>query len=230
MAFIVIPTHNEEKTIIPLVTALRLKGHQVLVVDGGSVDNTVSSAMWADAIIDLYGTPNYRDQMLEGWRAALRMGADRIVQMDAGGSHNPDDLDKLLAVDADLVIGSRFMPGGSHKGNPIRSIQSRLAAFMLNFARHTHYTDWTSGYRVWKASALQKMNMEPHWWITHGHAWQIEVLFEAGERYISVKEAPIQYRASHSYMKLRDQFDAFGLWLRIFFTGPEYNQNGRRYQ
>ena len=226
MVVVVIPTLNEEETIGTLALAVRLMGYKVVVVDGGSTDRTMERAVQAGATVFQYKR-GYREQMTAGWALALALGADRIVQMDAGGSHTPDDLWHLLQSDADLVIGSRFMFGSAYIGKPLRALGSRFAALMLNFARHSHYSDWTSGFRVWRREALEKIVTQT--WLTEGHAWQIEVLFECGERGLTVEERPILYEAGRSYMKLRDVFDAIGVWIRVFFTGPARDANGRRY-
>ena len=226
MVVVVIPTLNEEESIYSITLVPRLMGYKVIVVDGGSTDRTRKWASAAGATV--FGSmPGYREQMTAGWKHALAMGADRIVQMDAGWSHTPDDIGHLLDVDADLVIGSRFMFGSAYIGKPLRALGSRFAALMLNFARHSHYSDWTSGFRVWRREALEKIVTQT--WLTEGHAWQIEVLFEAGEKGLTVEERPILYEAGRSYMKFRDVFDAIGVWIRIFFTGPARDANGRRY-
>jgi len=226
MVVVVIPTLNEEETIGTLALVIRLSGYKAVVIDGGSTDRTVERALQAKATVLPYKR-GYREQMTAGWKFALALGADRIVQMDAGGSHSPDDLWHMLQSDADLVIGSRFMFGSAYLGKPLRALGSRFAAFMLNFARHSHYTDWTSGFRVWKREALEKVTRQV--WLTKGHAWQMEVLFEAGEKGLTVGEVPILYEAGRSYMGLRDVFDAIGVWIWVFFAGPARDANGRRY-
>ncbi len=197
MIVTVITARDEAATIGELVRALRDGiARAVIVVDAGSTDDTVARAAEAGAIT-LRGPGGIGPNLTHGWREALAMGATRILQIDAGGSHDPLDARGLLAVEADLVIGSRFRPGGAYRGRLWRAALSRGAALALNLAQAgAHHTDWTSGYRVLSARAARYLAGVSYACTMHG--WQIEVLARAGEAGLRIAEAPIRYTAGAS--------------------------------
>jgi dolichol-phosphate mannosyltransferase len=149
-----------------------------------------------------------------GWRHALEGGATRIVQIDAGGSHDPADIPTLLSSTADLVVGSRFCPGGRHVGNPRRALLSRVAAGACSFAQTgARYADWTSGYRVLSARCARYLLSVPYRATMHG--WQIETLARAGEAGFSIEERPITYTAGRSSLNRAVAWEAFLVWNDI---------------
>ena len=219
----VITAHNEQDTIGELVTALRGLGLYVVVVNDGSDDDTSLVADMAGAnVIDHPSRHGIGKSLVDAWNRALMLSADRVVQLDAGGSHDPQDARRMLDAlkDADMVIGSRFMRSfeegrGLYIGRPGRALASRFAAKMLNFAAHTHFTDWTSGYRAFNRKALLKLTRVNYW--EDMHPWQIEVLGAALHGKLKVKEIPITYVAGRPILRLNTLDGAFMEWLRLFF-------------
>ena len=124
----IITTRNEEDTIGPLVTALK-SHYDVLVIDDASEDDTYNVALNAGAMArpHLLRT-GIGPSLMEGWRWALGRGADSIVQLDAGGSHDPAEAGRLVSAlqDFDMVIGSRFLPGSGYIGNVKRAALTPL--------------------------------------------------------------------------------------------------------
>lgn len=219
MDIAVITTRNEEDTIAPLVRSLRARGLRAVVVDEYSEDDTVRRALTAGATIVMppEGVRGIGPSLLEGWKKALAMGATRIVQVDAGGSHDPADVAGLLeaAETAEVVIGSRFCPGARHTGNRKRALFSRLAALACNLAQPgARHSDWTSGYRVFSADAARRLLAQRY--TARQHGWQIQVLAHAGALGLRIAEVPIRYRAGRSSFNRRVAWEAFMVWWDMF--------------
>jgi len=212
--FAVITAKNEAATIYGLVDALIKSGLNVIVVSDGSTDDTGFIASDAGAhVIWQYPSKGIGASLQAAWHVALDKGADRIIQLDAGGSHDPGEACFLLSYldRCDIVIGSRFMVGSEYNGRKWRAFASRLAARLMNFAGHTHFTDWTSGYRAFNRSSL--FTLADHHYHQTMHAWQMEVLTYAIEKDFRVIEAPITYTAGRSSLRLKTVSDAILEWL-----------------
>jgi dolichol-phosphate mannosyltransferase len=159
---------------------------------------------------------------MEGWRMALDSGAAIVVQIDAGGSHDPVDAGKLMAYignpkfgDGDMVIGSRFCPGARYIGNRKRALLSRLAAHMCNVRQvQPRFTDWTSGYRAFNRHALEHL-LDFGIYRTTMHSWQIETLRNAIDLDLHIVEVPITYHAGRSSFNRRIAKDALRVWATI---------------
>lgn len=218
----VITTLNEEQTIGDLVRALVEQDLRVLVVDDGSTDKTVAEALSAHATVLATGPrAGIGPALMKGWRRALYYGARRIVQIDAGGSHNPLAARQMLAIqdatDAAIVVGSRFVCGSLYKGeaSPLRPFLSRAAAVACNLATGANYADWTSGYRVFKRDAALRL-LQKHY-NARMHGWQIEVLAQANAMGMRIVEWPIEYTAGRSSFNWRVAHEASNSWLHVFF-------------
>lgn len=212
---VVIPARNERETIGGLVSAARMFA-PVLVMDDGSSDGT-------GEIAREQGTKVIRHEVgrgigptvMEGLRLAVSMGAERVVVMDAGGSHDPRQIGSLLARQADLVIGSRFCAGGRYRGGQRwRRIASRWYARSCSLAqRGKLLSDWTSGYRVYSAAAIAALGKHP--FEARMHGWQAEALARIREAGLSVVEAPITYVAGRSSARMSTVIELIGVWLQI---------------
>jgi len=224
----IITTRNEAATIGALVRAL-LPRYQVIVIDDASEDDTYNVALNAGAE-EWWPHPirmGIGPSLMEGWRWALVRGANSVVQLDAGGSHDPAEAGALLerltlepvhhrrfSTDFDMVIGSRFLPGSRYIGNRKRAFMSRLAAHMCNNRQvNPRFTDWTSGYRAFNRKALTAL-LEASYTTTM-HSWQIEVLREAIRMDLRIGEVPITYRAGRSSFNRAIARDAVGVWRTL---------------
>lgn len=217
---ICITTFNEAETIGPLVRRFVRVGWSVCVSDGGSTDGTCAAALDAGATVLIgNGKEGIGPCLMRAWRYALDNGYLGVVQIDAGGSHNPDDVLPIIlaAANADIVIGSRFIKGAVYdntNGVWSRPLLSRLAAKLMNFAQMgAHYSDWTSGYRYFSAEALRKLL--PKRYHTDMHTWQIEVLAHAGEMGFKIVEVPISYTAGRSSFNRKIAHEAVMTWLHV---------------
>lgn len=223
---VVLPTYNEAGTIGEVLRRSRaaLAEAQILVVDDGSPDGT---ADLADAVAaELGGIDVMRrkaraglgDAYRAGFAWGMERGAEVLVQMDSDLSHDPDVLPDLVAAldDHDMVIGSRYVPGGSipawgwhrrllSKGGNVYS--SRLLGLAIK--------DMTSGYRAYRRSVLELIDLDSlH---ADGYGFQIEVVFRAAQAGARIAEVPICFvdrQAGVSKMTTSIITEALGLVTR----------------
>ena len=197
---VVIPTYDEKDNVEPMARALlAVDGSlEILFVDDNSPDGT------GDVIERLAGKDPrifclHRERKeglakayLAGFRRAIELGADRIVQMDCDFSHNPGDVPRLLAEDADLVIGSRYVKGGATPGWPFkRRLISRLGGIFIRAVTGMPLRDPTGGFKCWKVSALKAMEYDTV--ESAGYSFQLEMNHRAWKTALSIKELPITF-------------------------------------
>ena len=127
-----------------------------------------------------------------GFRAALEGGAEKVVQMDCDFSHDPKDVPRLLAADADLVIGSRYVPGGATPGWPFkRRLVSRAGGVFIRVVTGMPLRDPTGGFKCWKAATLRKIDFETV--ASKGYSFQLEMNHRAWKAGCSIREIPISF-------------------------------------
>lgn len=191
----VITTKNEASSILSVIGRLEPYADHVIVVDEESTDRTRELALDAGAEVHRwYG--GIGPCLIEGWKWARQYRPANVIQIDAGGSHDPEDLDLLLASNADVVVGSRFVQGGVHTGPLWRRWGSQLyGAFWAN-NHGCAIRDWTSGYRVFSLDAINYLADCPYTATMHG--WQAEVLSYAYRAGFDIEEVPIRYHAGRS--------------------------------
>lgn len=208
-----VTTRNEKSTIIDLVHSLHQYVNRVVVVDADSSDGTAVLARAAGAtVIQLPTKLAIGPSLMIAWQHALE--AERVVQIDAGGSHDPQDIPTLLKETSDIVIGSRFTEGGRyHGGRAWRSAGSRVAAHLCSVATGVTIADWTSGFRVFDQKAIRFLARQTYQAKMHG--WQIEVLGKALNQGLTVTEAPITYTAGRSSFNLSTVREVYSTWLRL---------------
>ena len=198
---VVIPTYNEALTITKTVSeVLRTEPSvSILVVDDNSPDGTskiVSELATKQPRIALLERPS-KDGLGLAYLAGFQWGFDNgfefIVEMDADGSHRAIDLSKLLqlAPKSDLVIGSRWVSGGEVLNWPShRRLISRFGNSYAKFMLGTNISDMTSGFRVYRATFLQKLVATEV--SSHGYSFQVELAFRASKMGV-VLEEPITF-------------------------------------
>lgn len=221
---VVVPTHNEADNIAELLERVRanVPDADVLVIDDASTDETrtiVGSRAAADPRVRLLERNEKRglgDAYLHAFRLGIAEGYEALVEIDADLSHDPAVLPTMLDVAArgiELVIGSRYVPGGSVVGWPRRRTWlsrwgNRYAAIMLGLA----VNDATAGYRVYRAEALQRIGLDGV--RSEGYGFQVEMTYRIVRAGLGVVEIPIVFRdrvAGASKMHRSIVIEAFAL-------------------
>jgi dolichol-phosphate mannosyltransferase len=205
--WLVLPTYNEAENLEPMVRAVlpHLAGGDmtatILVVDDASPDGTGAIADRLAAELPQLRVlhRNAKDGLgrayLAGFAAALEGGADLILQMDCDFSHDPADVPRLIAAAgaADVVIGSRYVPGGGVENWALRRrIQSRGGCIYARVILGVPVRDLTGGFKCWRREALEAVDFDGV--DAHGYGFQIEMTYRAIQAGLSVAEVPIVFR------------------------------------
>jgi dolichol-phosphate mannosyltransferase len=200
---VIIPTYNERENIAAIVARVRAATPDVdvLVVDDNSPDGTgrVADDLAASdsAVFVLHRTG--KTGLGSAYGAAFRWGLERdyarLVEMDADGSHQPEQLPALLSAadaGADVVLGSRWIPGGGVENWPAyRELLSRGGSAYSRIVLGLPQRDVTGGYRVLTAHALSSIRLEDvH---SQGYGFQVDLLFHAARAELTIVEVPITF-------------------------------------
>jgi dolichol-phosphate mannosyltransferase len=215
---IVIPTYNEKDN-LPILAAellaLPVEDLQILVVDDNSPDGTgaLADGMAAqDSRIHVMHRPGKQGlgtAYIQGFRQAMTLGADQIVQMDADFSHQPKYIPAMLAAlqSCDVVVGSRYTKGGSvdERWSLWRKLLSLWAnVIWVKAILNTPIRDATGGYRAWKRATLLGMDLGRV--RSNGYVFQVEMTYIAARQGYQFCEIPIYFpdrRYGTSKMGLR---------------------------
>ncbi len=199
---VLIPTYNERENLPRIVARVRaaVPAVDILVLDDNSPDGTGAVAddlAGSDPqvhVLHRAGKKGLGAAYLAGFALALERGYDAAVEMDADGSHQPEQLPTLLeaAEQSDLVIGSRWVRGGSVVNWPmsrrVLSVGGNVyVRVMLGMSVH----DATGGYRVYRASALRRMDL--HLVESQGYGFQVDMTWRAVKAGLTVVEVPIEF-------------------------------------
>jgi dolichol-phosphate mannosyltransferase len=199
---VIIPTYNERANLPVLVEGLMKHAFvRVLVVDDNSPDGTGDLAeelgrTYDGRVLVLRRTTNrgFGRSYIDGMRRALSMPVDLICQMDADLSHDPAQLPSLVAAAQthDVVIGSRYVPGGRIVNWPKRRhVLSRFANTYIRTVTRLSAHDCTSGYRCWRRTALAGLPLDQ--FFSEGYSFLVEMLFVAQRRGCTIGEVPITF-------------------------------------
>jgi len=203
---VIIPTYNESENIIALLSRLNRVRNElssrynidILIVDDNSPDKTVDAARSINidniSILSRSIKGGIGPAYLAGFNLGLRNNYQYFVQMDADLSHMPEQLEKLLSESSSksLVIGTRWMPGGSVVNWPFhRRLISKLGTKYASFVLNLRYKDLTSGYRVVPRQLLEILNLNSI--ETKGYGFQIEVALKAHDAGFEIKQVPITF-------------------------------------
>jgi len=198
----VVPTYNEAANLPWVVGRLRAAepAVDVLVVDDNSPDGTgaladeLAAADPAVHVLHRAGKGGLGAAYLAGFAWALEAGYDVVGEMDADGSHQPEQLHRLLdaLLDADLVIGSRWVPGGSVVNWPLRrEALSRGGNLYVRLLLGIGIRDATAGFRVFRRSALEKIDLASV--ESTGYVFQTDLVTRCLRAGLTVREVPIEF-------------------------------------
>lgn len=198
----VVPTYNEADNIAWIVGRLRAAqpALDVLVVDDGSPDGTGDIADGLAAadpqvhVLHRTSKGGLGAAYLAGFAWALERGYDVVGEMDADGSHQPEQLHRLLTglLDADLVIGSRWIPGGSVVNWPWeREVLSRGGNLYVRLLLGIKVRDATAGYRLFRRTTLEKLQLESV--RSTGYVFQTDLVTRTLRAGLTVREVPIEF-------------------------------------
>jgi dolichol-phosphate mannosyltransferase len=199
---IVMPTYNERQNLEIIVSRIResVPDADLLVVDDNSPDGTGDLADKL-AEVDTHVQVLHRTEKaglgrayVAGFTWALDGGYDLIVEMDADGSHRPEDLPKLLATsaDADAVIGSRYVPGGTVVNWPVsRQVLSFGANLYTRIMLGVRVKDATGGFRVYRAETLRTIDLSGIQ--SAGYCFQVDMTLRVLQGGMAITEVPITF-------------------------------------
>lgn len=201
-ALVVVPTFNERANLPILVSGLmRHPNVSVMVVDDQSPDGTgeVAEALAREHAgrIEVVHRTERRGlgrSYVDGIKKAICEPVDVICQMDADLSHDPAHLPDLVAAadGADVVIGSRYIPGGAIVNWPLRRrLLSRFANVYIRAVTRLSARDCTSGYRCWRREALAALPLDR--FVSDGYSFIVEMLYAASRRGCRIAEVPITF-------------------------------------
>jgi dolichol-phosphate mannosyltransferase len=224
-AWLVLPTFNEAENIEPIIRAalpqLASTGlpHRILVVDDNSPDGTgaIADRLAAEieevAVLHRERKEGIGPAYLAGFDHALAEGADLLLEMDSDFSHDPADLPRLIAAakEADLVLGSRYVPGGGVTDWGLgRRLISRGGSLYAKLLLGVPINDLTGGFKCFRRDVLERLDLTGVG--TDGYGFQIEMTFRAIRAGFRVTEIPIVFRdrrVGASKMSARIAAEAF---------------------
>lgn len=232
---VVIPTYNERENIGPLIERVLTVASEnrlnleILVVDDNSPDGTgdlveeLSKKRSSVHLLRRPGKLGLGSAYKDGFSKAMEeLGAEILVEMDADGSHNPKYLPAItgkILEGFDVVVGSRYISGGSVQGWGLkRKLTSSGANFLARWICGVKVKDSTSGYRAFKAEALKLIGLEKL--SSSGFAFQVEALFWAGRLGLRLGEVPIVFVnrvKARSKLSSKEIREFTVLCLKLFF-------------
>jgi len=206
-AWLILPTYNEAENVEAIVRAALAqlastgREHTILVVDDGSPDGTgeIADAMAAEhpeiRVMHRPAKEGLGRAYVAGFEDALANGAELILEMDSDFSHDPADLPRLIAAAdaADLVLGSRYVPGGGVQNwGTVRRLLSRGGSWYARVILGVPVQDLTGGFKCFNRRVLEAVDLDGvH---ADGYGFQTELTYRAIQAGFTVTEVPILFR------------------------------------
>lgn len=226
-SLVIIPTYNERENLEELVEAvLGQEGFDLLVVDDGSPDGTGELAealarRWRSRLGVLHrgAKLGLGSAYIAGFKTALQSEHEYVFQMDADFSHDPRDLPRLRKAleHADLVLGSRNVPGGGTVHWPLwRRVLSRGGSLYAGLVLGVPVHDFTGGFKGFRRAVLETLDLEAI--RSNGYSFQIEVTYRCHQRGFRIVEVPIVFvdrRNGSSKMSSRIVLEALLMVWRL---------------
>ncbi|WP_410789102.1 polyprenol monophosphomannose synthase [Kribbella sp. C-35] len=231
---VVVPTYNERDNLpvlAGLLSDLNLPGLELLVVDDNSPDGTgdVADELAKESpekvgVLHRTAKDGLGRAYVAGITRALDEGADIVIQMDADLSHPasvvPTMVETLRTTDAGVVIGSRYVPGGSAAAEWgwHRRALSAFANFYVNAILRLHVKDATAGFKAWKADTLRWIDVSSI--ESNGYSFQVEMNYRTVKRGLKIAEVPIHFEERTegvSKMSLKVQLESALMPWKLLF-------------
>ncbi len=203
-AVLCLPTYNERENIEAMIDALGdvldTDRDRVLVIDDGSPDGTgeIADRLAAEhpwvSVLHRETKEGIGPAYIAGFRRALSDGAELVLEMDCDFSHNPADVPRLIAAtnDADLVLGSRYAPGGGTANwGLVRRIVSRGGCLYAQVLLGMRVRDLTGGFKCFRRATLEAIDLDAL--SAHGYAFQIETTYRVRKAGLRIEEVPITF-------------------------------------
>ena len=203
-AVLCLPTYNERENLEQMIEALGgvldTTVDRVLVIDDSSPDGTgeiadrlASEQPWV-SVLHRETKEGIGPAYVAGFQRALSEGAELVLEMDCDFSHDPADVPRLIAAasDADLVLGSRYAPGGGTANwGLLRRIVSRGGCLYAQVILGLGVRDLTGGFKCFRREALESIDLGAL--SAHGYAFQIEATYRVKRAGLRVQEVPITF-------------------------------------
>ena len=224
---VIIPTYNEASNITELLDNLLDENLHILVVDDGSPDGTskiVENNSFYNQrtfLINRGSKKGYASACLEGFEWSINNKYDFVIQMDADFSHSIKDLKNMLrySEEYDLVLGSRYIPGGEIIGwGLLRQILSKYANIVARIMTRSKLKDLTTGFRIYDIRLLKNINLKGL--ESEGYGFLVEILNLIIKKNKNIKEIPITFndrKLGESKMSFNVILDAMKTTLKIGF-------------
>lgn len=238
---VILPTFNERETLPAVVGRVRaaVPEAEVLVADDNSPDGTgdIADKLAQEDdhvhVMHRLGKEGLGAAYLAGFAWALQEGYDVVVEMDADGSHLPEQLPRLLTAlrDADLVLGSRWVEGGSTRNwSKGRQFISRGGSLYSRIMLGVPIRDVTGGYRAFRAETLRRLDL--HEVASQGYCFQVDLAWRATQRGLRVVEVPITFvEREAGTSKMNQKIVVEALWrVTVWGVDERVTQVRRRAQ
>jgi len=228
-AVICLPTYNERENLEHMIEALGAvldtAMDRVLVIDDGSPDGTgeIADRLAAEhawvSVLHRETKEGLGPAYIAGFRRALEAGAELVLEMDCDFSHDPADVPRLIAAatDADLVLGSRYAPGGGTANwGLLRRVVSRSGCLYAQVILGLRVRDLTGGFKCFRAEVLRAIDLPTV--ASTGYGFQIELTYRAIKKGFRVVEVPIVFedrRVGQSKMSRAIVLEALAMVWKI---------------
>lgn len=240
--WLILPTYNEAENVEPFVRAVLAElaeaspEHRILIVDDNSPDGTGRIADRLAEELDAVEVLHRPEKQglgvayLAGFQEALAGGADLILEMDSDFSHSPADLPRLIsaAKDADLVLGSRYVPGGGVSDwGVVRRFLSRGGSWYARLVLGVPVHDLTGGFKCFRRDVLERLDLDSiH---AEGYGFQIELTYRAIRAGFRVEEIPIVFGERQAGLsKMTARIAAEAVWKVPALRLQEASRTGFR--
>jgi dolichol-phosphate mannosyltransferase len=214
---ILIPTYNESESILTLIQQLERLDVDIIVIDDNSPDGTADLVKNLDSdsvkVIDHGSKNGIGPAYLTGMNQAISTGYEKIVTMDADGSHLVDDVEALISKSAnyDVIMGTRWIPGGEISNwSASRELLSKFGTWYARKCLNLPFKDLTGGLRIYDAKSLKKIDLRKI--RSNGYCFQIEMIKALHSQGATIYEIPIHFierRAGKSKMSTNIVIEAF---------------------